>query len=241
MSSDCSKLKVFLKNTDIYDSEIIETALTHPSYTSDNNLPYEKCYERLEFLGDAVLKLMASEYLYEKYPNYHEGKMSEIRAFIVSDEILAKVAKQIGLIDEIKVSHNDNSLKELESVTACAFEAVFGALYLEGKTKELKEFFEENFASLIEEIETKILNPKAVLQEYTQKESKQLPTYKLIKETGASHEKTFEIVVNYKSQEIGRGKGKSKKSAEQAAALEACERLGIIKEQTNKDERELLT
>ncbi len=236
MSSDCSNIKVFLTNIDKQNSELIKAALTHTSYTADNNLPYEQCYERLEFLGDAVLKLLASDYLYNKYPDYNEGKMSEIRSFVVSDETLAQIAEKIELTEEIRVSHNAKGLKKLESVSACALEAIFGALYLEGKTNELKEFFDANFSSLIDEIETRILNPKATLQEYTQKDSKKLPIYKVINETGAAHEKIFEISVYYNSEEIGRGKGKSKKLAEQAAALKACEKLGIIKEQSSKNE-----
>lgn len=236
MSSDCSNLKVFLEQIGSYDSELVKTALTHPSFTSDNNLPYEQCYERLEFLGDAVLKLLASEYLYHKFPDYNEGKMSEIRSFIVSDETLSGIAAKAGVTEEIKVSHNDKTIKKLESVSACALEAIFGALYLSGKIKELKKFFDYNFSQLIEEIENKTLNPKAALQEYTQKNTKNLPVYKILKEAGASHKKIFEAGVFYQSQELGRGKGKTKKAAEQNAALEACKKLGIIEEHTDKNE-----
>lgn len=231
MQSDCYDLIKFLKKIGLNDDELIQKALTHPSFVADNNQSYCECYERLEFLGDAVLKLISSEYLYEKFPEYKEGDLSNIRSFIVSDETLAKIAQKIGLVDLIKVSHNDASLKQLESVCACAFEAVLGALHLCGKDTELKEFFECNFSQLIDDIANNrlILNPKAILQEYTQSDTKSLPVYETINETGAAHNKTFEIKVSYNGETLASGSGKTKKAAQQDAALAACEKLNLIK------------
>lgn len=239
MQSECSSFRGFLGLLKTYDKTLVEIALTHPSYTADNNLPYTECYERLEFLGDAVLKLLASDYLYKKFPDYNEGQMSEIRSYIVSDEILARIAEKTGLINEIKVSQNDKTINLIESVGACALEAVFGALYLCGKFEYLKEFFECNFKELIDDIENSniIYNPKAILQEFTQKESKELPVYTVTKESGAAHEKVFEVRVCYKDKELAKGEGKSKKAAQQDAALKACTSLGLLTESWNKNEK----
>lgn len=232
MQSDCSNLKKFLGSIKNLDKELIEKALTHPSVTADCNRPYCECYERLEFLGDAVLKLLSSEYLYDKFPDYKEGQLSAIRSFIVSDENLAAIAENINLIEEIKVSETDKTLCKNESVAACALEALLGALYLSGKMKELKEFFECNFSKTIDDIAQNkiVINPKAILQEYTQGDSKKLPEYEIISESGAAHDKTFIIKVSYNNEELGIGSGKTKKAAQQDAALKAAQKLGLINE-----------
>ena len=130
-------------------------ALTHPSYTKENNLEYGECYERLEFLGDAVLKLLVSDLLFEKYPDYTEGDMSKIRSVAVSDNTLAKIANKMGLDELILVGEHDRKLgvQNLESVTACSFEAVLGAYYLDGKLAELTEFIKKVFPPYLVEIE----------------------------------------------------------------------------------------
>lgn len=211
---------------------LYETALTHPSYTKEKDLPFTECYERLEFLGDSVLKLLISDVLYKKYPDYTEGEMSKIRSIAVSDNTLSKIAIKLELDKLIIAGSHDKKqgITKLESVTACAFEAVLGAYYLDGKLAELRGFIAETFNNILEEIDKNFekYNAKAILQEYTQSLTKETPTYKLIGTKGPDHNKTFEIQVSYKGEIVATGEGKTKKDAEQNAAFEACKKLGAI-------------
>ena len=234
MQSDCSNLRDFLNSVVGLEQKeaqkLLEIAFSHPSLCSDGAVPYTNCYERLEFLGDAVLKLVASDYLYAKFPESREGELSKIRSYIVSDEVLAKIALKLGMEQEIRISETDKSLHCNESILACAFEAMLGALYLCGKNAEIKSFFKANFSELIDDIAQNklVTNPKAILQEYTQSKSKNLPVYKLVKETGAAHAKEFFVNVCYEGQILAQGCGKSKKAAQQEAALKACENLNLL-------------
>ena len=212
--------------------ELYRKALTQPSYTKENNLDYNESYERLEFLGDAVLKLMISDILYKKYPSSAEGELSKIRSIAVSDNTLSKIAEQTGLSNLIITGRHDEKqgIKHLESVTACAFEAVLGAYYLDGKFKELLEFVTKIFNPYIEEIRSNFgkYNAKAILQEYTQGLTKETPVYTLTGTKGPDHNKTFEVEVAYRGEIVATGSGRSKKDAEQKAAYEACLKLGAL-------------
>lgn len=214
------------------ENTLFEYALTHPSYTKENNLSFTECYERLEFLGDSVLKLLISELLYNKYPEYSEGDMSKIRSIVVSDSTLSKIALQIGLDKLIKAGVHDakQGVTRLESVTACAFEAILGAYYLNGKLTELKDFATKVFTPYIEEVDKNFekYNAKAILQEYTQSLTKEIPVYKLLGTKGPEHHKIFEIEVSYRGEAVATGEGRTKKDAEQNAAYEACKKLGAI-------------
>ncbi len=216
----------------IDNPDLFRRALTHPSYTKINEMDFTENYERLEFLGDAVLKLVTSEILFNKYPDYAEGNMSKIRSIAVSDNILSKIAHKIGLCDLIIVAKHEakQGLANLESVCACSFEAVLGAFYLDGKLEELKLFLSKVLIPYIEEVDANFekYNAKALLQEYTQSVTKEIPVYKLIGETGPAHNKVFNIEVFYKGEAVAKGQGKSKKEAEQHAAYEACKILGVI-------------
>ncbi len=220
-------------NIPIENEELFTQALTHPSFTKENNLSYEQSYERLEFLGDAVLKLTISDVLYRKYPNFQEGEMSKIRSIVVSDATLANIAEKIGLASLIILAKHEEKqgCRKLESVCACAFEAVLGAYYLDGKFADLVKFIENQFAPYIEDVENNFekFNAKALLQEYTQAQTKETPVYSLIGESGPAHKKVFEVSVAYKNEIIATGIGKSKKDAEQQAAYNACEKLGVLK------------
>ncbi len=192
-------------------------------------MAYTENYERLEFLGDAVLKLMISDILYKMYPASAEGELSKIRSIAVSDNTLSKIAEQIGLNELIIASPHEikQGVRKLESVTACAFEAVLGAYYLDGKFNELLGFI-KNILFLISKKLTVTLGnimQKAILQEYTQGLTKETPVYKLINTTGPDHNKTFEVQVAYRGEVVASGSGRSKKDAEQKAAYEACIKL----------------
>lgn len=242
MQSDCSnKINQFVKKLgfDKFSQELVEIAFTHSSYTKEKELEYEKCYERLEFLGDAVLKMAVTNFLYEKYPEAHEGDLTKIRSVVVSDEILHKIAIKLNIEPYIKVSKAEEKCngQKLESIQACVMEALFGALYLSSDKEKLNNFITSNLSQIIQDIaENKtVYNAKAILQEYTQKQSKELPLYEVIKESGAAHDKTFEISVSYKNTILANATGKTKKQAQQEAAFIACQKLGLIKKD-NLDE-----
>lgn len=215
----------------ITNKELFEKALTHTSYTKEQNLPDTNSYERLEFLGDSVLKLLSSEILFELFPEFPEGKLSKIRSIIVSDMILAKIFKSYGLETLLIVSKHDKKQKlhQNDSVCACAFEALLGAYYLEGKIKKLKNFLERVLSPYIEEVNKNYINfnAKALLQEYTQSINKSLPVYTLIEEIGPAHKKTFTVQVTFNDEICGIGRGASKKEAEQNAASEACKKFNV--------------
>ena len=230
MSSD-NKLDIIFKKLEInVPKDLLQTAFTHSSLTFENN--EEENYERLEFLGDSVLKLLISEYLYKSYPEYPEGRMTKIRAILVSDSTLAKIGIQIGLPEKIRLSKSEEKDhgRNKESVIACSLEAILGAIYLSSGIKASMSFIKELYKNLPEQIDNnlEIYNAKAVLQEYTQKNNKDLPEYKELLETGKAHNKTFTFGVFYRNEFISQGSGKTKREAQQNAAMEACIRLGLI-------------
>ena len=219
-------------NIKIDNTVLFKRALTHPSYTKEKELPYSENYERLEFLGDAVLKLVTSTILYKHFPDYAEGELSKIRSIVVSDSTLSKIAHKIGLCDLIIVAPHEakQGVAHIESVCACAFEAVLGAYYLDNKLDELVPFLQEVLLPYIEEVDKNFekYNAKALLQEYTQSVNKEIPVYTLVNETGPAHNKTFEIEVSYKGKVVASGSGKTKKEAEQSAAYKACKIFGVV-------------
>lgn len=217
----------------VVNVENFQRAVTHSSYTKENNMHFIECYERLEFLGDAVLKLTISDCLFKKFPEYSEGALSKIRSIVVSDAVLAEIAKKNGLSELIIMSRHEEKqgCRNLESVCACTFEAVLGAYYLDGKFRELLEYINTTFASYIEEVDSNSskYNAKAVLQEYTQGLTKETPVYRVVAESGPAHKRKFEVEVSYQENVIAKATGRSKKEAEQKCAYEACKILGVIK------------
>lgn len=225
-----SVAEIFGINT--VNEDLYKKALTHPSYTQELNLSHTDCYERLEFLGDAVLKLTVSDVLYNMFPDSTEGEMSKIRSIVVSDNTLAEIAKANGLSSLIILSKHDEKqgARKLNSICACAFEAVLGAYYLDGKYDEIRDYIEKTFSPLISEVKGNFAkyNAKEILQEYTQGLDKNRPVYKVINESGPAHKRIFEVEVSYNDKVLAVETGLSKKDAEQKAAYSACEKLGII-------------
>lgn len=215
-------------------SDLYQKALTHPSYIQDNNLPYTDCYERMEFLGDAVLKLTVSDLLYKTFPDSKEGEMSKIRAILVSDNMLARISKENGLADIIIMNKSEEKHggRKLNSICACAYEAVLGAYYADGKFMEIRSYIEKTFSPLIKEVKDNlpIYNAKEILQEYTQGLTKERPVYTVVSEKGPQHKKQFEVQVSYRDEVLATETGLSKKDAEQKAAYTACIKLGVINE-----------
>ena len=233
------QLRIFKKKYGIRfrHLELLNQAFVHTSYTNENNLDVESSYEKLEFYGDAVLKLVISDFLYNHFTNYNEGELTKLRAEIVSDKNIFKYAKKLGFEELIILGRNEKKQggAKKESILACAFEALLGAMFIEYKQKGYKkvyEFLKDNFYDDILEVEKNIclLNPKAILQEYTQGINHQLPEYVLVSESGKAHKKEFSVEVKFQDEVLGKGSANSIKKAQVEAAFEAIKKLKLIKE-----------
>ena len=213
-------------------NNLVKIALTHPSYTKENNLNNLENYERLEFLGDSVLKLFTSKLLYEKYPESPEGELSKIRSILVSDAILAKIAVLIGVDKDMILGHAEEKQggRKRESNIACTLEALLGAYYLSGKYNEIESFLGEYLMQYAEDIDKHFekYNAKDILQQYTQGVNKTLPIYRTVEIKGPAHKPEFVVEVEWNGEIISTAVGKSKKEAEQNCALKACKKLGAI-------------
>lgn len=234
------QLKEFLASIKIdVPLENVNVALTHSSFCHENNISYDYCNERLEFLGDAVLKLTISDYLYKRFPNYNEGELSQIRASVVSDNTLDRLARKINLQKYLILGDAEerNKGRQRSSTIACAFEAFLGALYLENKLLEAKQFIEELFEEEITavDIDSAKANYKALLQEHFQMTSTSVPEYVLTKQEGPPHNRTFYVDVYFENEFLASGVGLSKKAAQKEAAQLACEKLGLIEKKENEN------
>ena len=212
----------------------MKIALTHPSYTKENNFDDTENYERLEFFGDSVLKLFTSKLLYEAYPKAPEGELSKIRSILVSDAILAKIAVQIGL-DKLMIlgpAEEKQGGRKRESNIACTLEAVLGAYYLSGEQVKIENFIKDYVMPYAEDVDKHFekYNAKDIFQQYTQSVNKTLPIYKTIAIKGPAHKPEFEVELEWNGEVIVTAIGKSKKEAQQNCALAACKKLGITSE-----------
>ncbi len=205
------------------DEKLIIEALTHKSYKQ----PYDN--ERLEFLGDAVLDLIVGEYLFFKFPNSDEGKLSKIRASLVNENGFDKLARSINLGDFIYLSNaeENNGGREKASLLSNAFEAIMGAIYLESGLDAVKkiaiELIEKNHKEI--SLDSLFRDFKTTLQELTQARFGETPEYKVIASRGPDHKKEFEVAVIIENKEYARAIGKSKKIAQQEAAEMAVKLL----------------
>ena len=211
---------------------MVDKALTHPSYTKELNLDDLLNYERLEFFGDSVLKLFTSKQLFETYPEYPEGDLSKIRSILVSDNILSKVAFEIGIDKLIKLGPAEEKQggRKRESNLACSLEALLGAYYLNGKSEEIEQFISNYLMPFAKDIDEHFekYNAKDLLQQYTQGIDKTLPVYKTVAVHGPAHKPEFEIEVEWQGRILATARGKSKKEAQQNCAYEACKSLGVV-------------
>lgn len=212
-------------NTNIpkINPDLLTEALTHRSWTNEHKHSQGN-NERLEFLGDAVLELFVSEYLFKTYPNKPEGFMTAIRANLVNTEHLALCAKRIGLDQTILLSKGEEETggRGNSSLLADCLEAVIGAIYLDQKETTCRQFILDNILFDIQTIQKNPLkDAKSRLQEKVQSQGLPAPIYRLVSATGPDHDKTFVIEVVANHQVLGRGSGKSKAEAEQACAQQA--------------------
>jgi ribonuclease-3 len=206
------------------DASLLRLALTHPSVAHEHGGPLLH-NQRLEFLGDAVLQLILTRELYDKFPAVGEGPLTQARAQMVNQRALAERGSQVGLGEQLILSRGEsaNGGRARSSILADAFEALVGAIFLDGGYDVAREFvlrqFHGSFGVL--EVIPSLDNPKGELQELLQAQSPDAPQYQLTAVTGPDHDRVFECAVHYRGAEIGRGKGRSKKVAESEAALAA--------------------
>lgn len=218
MNRDLNELQE-ITGYEFRDKELFCRALTHSSYANEHRMAKKQCNERLEFLGDAVLELVSSDFLYHKYPDKPEGELTKIRASIVCEPTLAYCAADIHLGSYLLLGKGEEATggRERNSVVSDAMEALIGAIYLDGGFASAKEFIQK---FILSDLENKKLfyDSKTILQEIVQGHTDETLTYVLMKEEGPDHNKSFEVSAMLDGQEIGRGIGRTKKSAEQRAA-----------------------
>lgn len=211
----------------------IVEALTHRSMLGELQ-PGEEgiTYERLEFLGDSVLALVTTEFLIRSFPDENEGQLTKKKSLLVSRNVLSKMADSIDLKEHVILSDNafKGGVHGQDSIRAAVLESVIGAMYMDGGLEPSRNFIEELVLSDIDEIieHTDHINYKSYLQEWTQRKYKGYPRYRIKSTTGPEHEKMFLIEVKVSDGIVGKGRGKSKKDAEQMAAKEALTRLRKI-------------
>lgn len=215
--------------------ELLNWALTHSSYANEHKR-YKITYnERLEFLGDSVLGLIVSDYIFVKYSDYPEGDLTKLRATVVCELSLSHVAKEIGLGKYLLLGKGEEVTggRERVSILADAFEALIGAIYIDGKFINAKTFVLRYMTGIIENAvngRELFIDYKTQLQELLQKKTKSKIEYKIVSEEGPDHNKTFYTEVVVKNRVLGKGFGKSKKEAEQSAAKVALEGMEIENE-----------
>ena len=201
------------------NKELLQAALMHSSYTNEKRLPKYKCNERLEYLGDAVLELVSSEYLFHSDDTMPEGEMTKLRASMVCEPSLALCARDIHLGDFLLLGKGEEATggRSRDSVTSDAFEALIGAIYLDGGFASAKEFI---YNYVLNDLENKKLfyDSKTILQELVQGHFTETLSYHLIKEEGPDHNKVFIVEGCIGDESYGQGSGRTKKAAEQEAA-----------------------
>ena len=208
------------------DFSLLERAMMHSSYTNERHLPKYQCNERLEFLGDAVLELVSSEFLYKASPKMPEGELTKTRASMVCEPSLALCAGDINLGSYLLLGKGEEATggRMRDSVTSDAMEALIGAVYLDGGFTSAKEFIHK---FVLNDLEDKKLfyDSKTILQEMVQAEKLGTITYRLVKTEGPDHNKSFHTEVLIGNKVSGKGVGRTKKASEQQSAYEAILKL----------------
>jgi ribonuclease-3 len=210
------------------DESLLRLALTHPSVAHESGEPTAH-NQRLEFLGDAVLQLILTHALYEKFPAFNEGPLTKARAKLVNRRTLAEHARALGIGAHLILSRGEEASggRERASALADTFESLLGALFLDGGFESAREFVLREFSASFGKLNVPptIENPKGELQELLQARSPEAPEYHVVSTTGPDHDRVFECIVQHGGVELARGSGKSKKAAESDAALAALKKL----------------
>jgi len=209
------------------NEKLLLQALSHSSYTNEMKMRRDENNERLEFLGDAVLELVASDYVYHKYKDLPEGELTKIRAGIVCEQSLSVCARDLNIGEFLLLGKGEDLTggRQRESILSDALEAIIGAIYLDGGFASAKEFIKEKILKNAEHREL-FFDSKTILQEMIQNDdNRQKIRYKLISEEGPDHNKSFTMALYIDNKHISTGVGKTKKAAEQEAAMQAIKIL----------------
>lgn len=217
------------------NNELLVTALSHRSYVNSQRTDKKiESNERMEFLGDAVLNIIVTDFLYREYPDKEEGRMSKMKSLVVSSRVLGLCADAWKLGDFILLSRSEEKSggRKRLSILADAYEAVIGAVYLDGGLEPARKLIHSSLMKIMDEVldDEELANYKSKLLEYTQSRGMGIPSYDVLQETGPEHQKSFVVGVYVLNQEWGRGSGNSKKSAEQAGARVALTNMNADKE-----------
>jgi ribonuclease-3 len=211
--------------TTIKNPQIYLRALRHRSSLIESNLSTHESYEQLEFLGDAVLDLIVTEILFEKFPKHDEGFMTKLRSKLVKEETLANLSIKLNFPELVEVGERvkGQGIELKKSVLCDIFEAILGALYIDAGIDAARNFVKRVYDDHIDitAISNKHDNYKSLLLEFAQAKRMSVPEYKVVNESGPDHDKTFEIEAIVNNKTLGYGRGKNKKMAEQEAAMEA--------------------
>ena len=218
MNRDLKKLEETIGYS-FHNKRLLSHAMTHSSYANEHRWEKTRCNERLEFLGDAVLELVSSDFLFHTYGDLPEGDLTKTRASLVCEPTLAFCAEQIELGEYLLLGKGEEATggRSRHSVVSDGLEALIGAIYLDGGFASAKEFI---LRFILNDIEHKQLfyDSKTILQEMVQSQYEEPLTYQLLKEEGPDHNKSFEVCARIGEREIGKGSGRTKKAAEQVAA-----------------------
>ena len=208
------------------NKSLLRQALTHSSYSNERQMHKLYNNERLEFLGDAVLELITSEYLYKSHPNVPEGNLTKLRATYVRESSLAYCARQMDLGNYLFLGKGEDATggRERDSILSDALEAIIGGIFLDGGFTNAKEFVTKEVLNRIEQAEL-FFDSKTILQELVQSKYTDAIVYELINEEGPDHNKEFTVAVTLNNEKLGEGKGRTKKAAEQQAAHQAIKKI----------------
>ncbi|MBW6441761.1 ribonuclease III [Patescibacteria group bacterium] len=228
MPFDFNRVQEILK-IKIEDENLFRTAFTHRSYLNEHSENGNKSNERLEFLGDAVLQLLSSEFLFEHFKKAPEGEMTNFRSALVCTSSIGAEARRLGYGEMLLLSNGEESTggRDREYILANTFEAVLGAIYLEKGLETCKEFVERELLYKMDDViqQEKYKDAKSVFQERAQEKYGVTPSYKIEDSWGPDHEKNFKVGVFLGDKLWGEGQGKSKQKAEQKAAEDALEKI----------------
>ena len=219
-------------NINLNNKKLLKRALTHKSFCNEKTELNLKNNERLEFLGDSVLSLTISSYIFREFPQYSEGKLAKMRSIIVSAPVLSEIAAEFELGEYILMGHGEEKTggRTRDSILADSLEAVLGAIYLDKGIDEVSDIIIDIFHNIIDEVssETYIRDYKTRLQEITQEEKARRPEYRVVNDRGPDHNKTFVVEVSFGDTILGKGEGSTIKEAEQKAAKIAYENIDVL-------------
>ena len=209
-----------------HDRSLLKKAMMHSSYINEKQLPKHECNERLEFLGDAVLELVSSVFLFHAHPDMPEGELTKTRASMVCEPSLAFCARELKLGEYLLLGKGEDATggRQRDSVTSDAMEALIGAIYLDGGFANAKEFIHRFVLNDLEHRKL-FFDSKTILQEIVQAHFREHIQYELVNEEGPDHNKSFEVAVYIGRDCLGTGKGRTKKAAEQEAAYRSILKL----------------